>query len=81
MRFPSNKQQLTRPEEENVQECNKRTAHWVRRVVWELLELCPTPEAAISTDPKLIADIIQPLGIYRKRAIDIQQFSADYLMK
>lgn len=53
----------------------------VRRVFWKLLELCPTPEAAIAADTSAIRDIIAPLGLHNKRAVAVQRLSQDYLQK
>lgn len=53
----------------------------VRRVFWKLLELCPTPEAAIAADTAAIRDIIAPLGLHNKRAVAVQRLSQDYLQK
>ena len=53
----------------------------VRVVIWQLLRLCPTPEAAINANEEAIQTIIQPLGLFRKRARAIQRFSHDFLHK
>jgi endonuclease III len=53
----------------------------VRGVIWRLLQLCPTPQAAISAEVEAIQGIIQPLGLFRKRARAIQRFSAEFLHK
>lgn len=53
----------------------------VRRVFWKLLELCPTPEAAVAADTAAIRDIIAPLGLHNKRAVAVQRLSQDYLQK
>jgi methyl-CpG-binding domain protein 4 len=51
----------------------------VRRVVWRLFKLCPTPEAALAADVARIEAIIQPLGLFRKRALSIRRLSHEYL--
>lgn len=51
----------------------------VRKVIWELFALCPTPAAAIAADTAAISALIQPLGLFRKRAAAIQQLSHDFL--
>ena len=48
---------------------------------WRLLELCPTPEAAIAADTAAIRDIIAPLGLHNKRAVAVQRLSDDFLHK
>jgi endonuclease III len=53
----------------------------VRKVIWELFQLCPTPAAAASADTQAIQSLIQPLGLFRKRAVAVQQLSRDYLHK
>jgi len=53
----------------------------VRRVFWRLLELCPSPEAAVAADTAAIRDIIAPLGLHNKRAVAVQRFSQDFLHK
>ncbi|KAI3429502.1 hypothetical protein D9Q98_005591 [Chlorella vulgaris] len=60
---------------------NKTSSMAVRRVIWELFALCPTPAAAISADQQQLQALIQPLGLFRKRAAAIQQLSQDYLYK
>jgi hypothetical protein len=53
----------------------------VRRVIWRLFELCPTPQAAVAADVSAIRAIIQPLGLFNKRAVAVQRFSQDYTDK
>lgn len=60
---------------------NKTSAMQVRKVIWELFKLCPTPAKAISVGTAEIQAIIQPLGLFRKRALAIQRLSEDYLYK
>uniref|UniRef100_A0A061RBV6 Methyl-CpG-binding domain protein 4 n=1 Tax=Tetraselmis sp. GSL018 TaxID=582737 RepID=A0A061RBV6_9CHLO len=60
---------------------NKTSITQVRRVIWDLFRMCPTPEAAIATDLAEIEQLILPLGLHRKRARDIKRFSEDYLTK
>lgn len=60
---------------------NKTSATQVRKVIWDLFNLCPTPAKAISVDTAEIQAIIQPLGLFRKRALAIQRLSEDYLYK
>ncbi|KAK9816537.1 hypothetical protein WJX72_001655 [[Myrmecia] bisecta] len=60
---------------------NKTTGVQVRKVLWKLLALISTPEAAVKADVSQIQDIIQPLGLFRKRALAIQRFSHEFLTK
>jgi methyl-CpG-binding domain protein 4 len=57
---------------------NKTTSDAVRRVIWELFQLIPTPEAATAVAEADIARILKPLGLV-KRAAYIQRMSAQYL--
>ena len=60
---------------------NKTTGSQVRRGIWELFTLCPTPAAATAVDVSAIETIIQPLGLFRKRAVAVQKMSEEYLNK
>lgn len=60
---------------------NKTAGTQVRKVIWELFQLCPTPAAAVAADVQQVQALIQPLGLFRKRALAIQQLSQDYLYK
>lgn len=53
----------------------------VRKVIWDLFALCPTPAAALAADVAAIQALIQPLGLFRKRAAAVQQLSHDFLYK
>jgi methyl-CpG-binding domain protein 4 len=53
----------------------------MRRVIWDLFELCPTPEAAVAMEVGRIEEVIRPLGLQKKRARMIQKFSREYLGK
>jgi hypothetical protein len=57
---------------------NKTTGDAVRRVIWELFQLIPTPEAALAAPLDAIVRIIRPLGL-TKRAGYIQRLSQQYL--
>lgn len=50
-------------------------------MLWDLLTLCPTPEAAVAADTAAIRAIITPLGLHNKRAIAVQKFSHDFIHK
>jgi endonuclease III len=58
---------------------NKTSGRQVRRVIWELFELCPSPQAAVDMETQRIQTLIQPLGLFRKRAIAFQKMSGEYL--
>ena len=58
---------------------NRTTAVQVRRVVYELLNTYPTPEAILQASENDLERLIQPLGMYRKRAVCILRVSRDYL--
>ncbi|KAL4444605.1 hypothetical protein ABPG77_002422 [Micractinium sp. CCAP 211/92] len=60
---------------------NKTSGAQVRKVIWDLFALCPTPAAAIAVDVQQVQNLVQPLGLFRKRALAIQQLSHDYLYK
>eukprot|EP00250_Pteridium_aquilinum_P000900 c11078_g1_i1 orf=179-1912(+) len=60
---------------------NKTSGTQMRRVIWDLFALCPTPDAAVAVETEKIEDVIRPLGLQRKRACMIQKFSKDYLGK
>lgn len=60
---------------------NKTTGGQVRKVIWDLFALCPTPAAAAVADPAAIEGIIKPLGLFRKRAVMVQRMSDEYVNK
>jgi len=61
---------------------NKTSATQVRNVIWDLFKLIPTPEAAIAIeDTSEIEKIIQPLGLFRKRAVAIKKMSEEFQNK
>ena len=51
----------------------------VRKVLWELLKLWPTPQAAAAADVKQLERLIYPLGLATKRAPMVIRFSREYL--
>lgn len=53
----------------------------VRKILYQLFELCPTPEAAIEADTAVVEGIIRPLGLFRKRALMFKRFSREYIEK
>eukprot|EP00890_Picochlorum_soloecismus_P002802 jgi/Picsp_1/3522/NSC_06360-R1_methyl- binding domain protein 4 len=53
----------------------------VRQVVYGLFQLYPTPEKLMEASTSELETLLQPLGLFRKRAIAIQRFSKEYLEK
>ncbi|GBG90817.1 hypothetical protein CBR_g51322 [Chara braunii] len=58
---------------------HKTGGHQMHKVIWDLFELIPTPEAAIAASEADIANVIRSLGLYNKRAKMIKRFSEEYL--
>ena len=56
--------------------CSRTTIDTVRH---ELFKRYPTPQAMIDADEKEIADLLEPLGFYNKRAKTLQRMSKGYL--
>ena len=56
--------------------CRRITIDTVRH---ELFKRYPTPQAMINADEKEIADLLEPLGFYNKRAKTLQRMSKEYL--
>jgi len=57
---------------------NKTSALCVRRVIWDLFELCGTPEAALAVPVAAIERIVRPLGLARRAGL-LRRLSAAYL--
>ena len=53
----------------------------VRKILWNLFQLAPSPEAAVGVDVALVEELIKPLGLFRKRAVMFKRFSREYLEK
>ena len=53
----------------------------VRKVIWKLFELMPTPEAGMHADEAAVRELIQPLGLAPKRAPMLIRFCRDYVEK
>lgn len=51
----------------------------VRKILWKLFELAPTPESGATVDTAQVEEIIKPLGLFRKRALMFKRFSQEYL--
>ena len=58
---------------------NKTSGKQVRSVIWNFFKLCPNPESAIETEISEIEKLIQPLGLFRKRAVALKRFSEEYM--
>ncbi|KAK4348148.1 hypothetical protein RND71_034487 [Anisodus tanguticus] len=58
---------------------NCTTGVQVRRVLAEFFSLCPNAVAATEVAAEDIENLIRPLGLYRKRSLDIQRLSQEYL--
>ena len=56
--------------------CRRTTIDTVRD---ELFKRYPNPQAMIDADEKEIADLLEPLGFYNKRAKTLQRMSEGYL--
>jgi methyl-CpG-binding domain protein 4 len=50
----------------------------MHKVIWDLFELCPHPEACLTTETEKIGTIIRSLGLQNKRAKMLQRFSEEY---
>ncbi len=53
----------------------------VRKVIWKLFELMPTPEDAMHADVEAVRELIEPLGLAPKRAPMLIRFSKEYVEK
>lgn len=53
----------------------------VRKIIWKLFELMPTPEAGMHADEEAVRELIQPLGLAPKRAPMLIRFCKDYVEK
>lgn len=58
---------------------NITTGPQVKKVLSHFFDVFPNAEAAVSADNIRISSLIQSLGLHRKRAAMIQQFSREYL--
>ena len=58
---------------------NQTSRIQVKRVLPVLFDSCPTPEILLKTSPKLIKEIIKPLGMVNVREKRIRQMSKDFL--
>lgn len=53
----------------------------VRKVIWKLFEMMPTPESARNADVAAVQKLIEPLGLAPKRAPMLIRFSREYMEK
>ena len=53
----------------------------VRKVMWDLFQLCPTPEAGRDADTPTVENIIRPMGLHQKRAVIFKRFCREYIEK
>ena len=53
----------------------------VRKIIWKLFELMPTPEVGMHADEAAVRELIQPLGLAPKRAPMLIRFCRDYVEK
>lgn len=53
----------------------------VRKVIWRLFDLMPTPEEAMHADVEAVRELIEPLGLAPKRAPMLIRFSKEYVEK
>ena len=53
--------------------------HQVDLIRDELFTLYPTPHDMINSDEKILSHLLQPLGLYNKRAQTLKKFSQDYI--
>lgn len=60
---------------------NKTTASQVRSVIWKLFDMYPTPQNMIEAETTALQDLLEPLGLHRKRATTLQRFSKEFLDK
>ncbi|XP_057291831.1 uncharacterized protein LOC130614420 isoform X2 [Hydractinia symbiolongicarpus] len=60
---------------------NKTTGSAAKPVFWKFVEQFPTAESVVNADWKVIADLMEPLGLHQRRAKNIIRFSDEYLNK
>nr|XP_014345027.1 PREDICTED: methyl-CpG-binding domain protein 4 [Latimeria chalumnae] len=60
---------------------NKTAGKMAIPVLWEFLEMYPSPEVARGADWKVLSKLLKPLGLYELRAKTIIKFSDEYLTK
>jgi len=60
---------------------NKTTGRQVRRVTSELFEKYPTPQLLIDANQEELAELIKPLGLWRKRTLSLIAFTREFITK
>ncbi|EFJ45791.1 hypothetical protein VOLCADRAFT_35340, partial [Volvox carteri f. nagariensis] len=60
---------------------NKTTGRQVRQVLGPLWRSYPTPEAMAAADPRVVEDILRPLGLQVRRAERLVRFSEEFLSR
>lgn len=58
---------------------NQTSIRQVRPVIWTFFSLWPDPESAAEADPERVAEVIQSLGLQRRRAAAIVRMSREFL--
>ena len=58
---------------------NQTSRHQVKRVLPELFKHCPTPQSFLKTGPKILKEILKPLGMVNVREKRLRQMSKDFL--
>ena len=58
---------------------NQTTGTQVKRVIWDLFQMHPTPESLAAADPGPIAELIRPLGFYNRRSRSLIRFAQSWL--
>ena len=58
---------------------NQTSRHQVKRVLPEFFKHCPTPQSLLKTGPKILKEILKPLGMVNVREKRIRQMSKDFL--
>ncbi|CAA0808211.1 DNA glycosylase superfamily protein, partial [Striga hermonthica] len=58
---------------------NRTTGLQARKVLSDFFHLCPNAKTAVKVPTEDIEEVTRSLGLYKKRALGIQQFSHEYL--
>ncbi|MEW5316422.1 MAG: hypothetical protein WDW38_007797 [Sanguina aurantia] len=58
---------------------NRTSGVQVRKVLWPLLRLYPSPAQLMAADAEVLEGLLRPLGLFRKRAQSIRRFSQEYV--
>ena len=58
---------------------NQTSRHQVKRVLPEFFKHCPTPQSLLKTGPKILKEILKPLGMVNVREKRLRQMSKDFL--